>query len=284
MNNKETFILYKLHYEPIKHLSTEQMGLLFRAIFEYQTIGKEIKLDAETNIAFRFFKNQFIIDDEKYQIVKEKRSIAGKKGREVNVTNENQNKISENQNKYLLASDSKKQQNKQTTTNETKNNKINICQLNDNDNGNDNDYDNHNNYGNNNDLKGKNTKEENDEIIIQFENEVWTKYPFVSNKKQSLQKWKNKTEIERLKFLEIYNDFLDYCKLATWYSKDLQFLLNGNNWDVDWKTKTEQEKAKYNARGQPTVSNPHERYNQNFSKNLKQKEELDIDGITKQFD
>ena len=36
---KESFFFYISHYEPVKSLSDEELGQLFRLIFEYQITG-----------------------------------------------------------------------------------------------------------------------------------------------------------------------------------------------------------------------------------------------------
>lgn len=77
---KESFLLYKAFYEPIKYLTDEQMGRLFRAIYEYQINGSEPQADDVINMAFMFFKNQFRLDNEKYSRLVEKQRDNGKKG------------------------------------------------------------------------------------------------------------------------------------------------------------------------------------------------------------
>lgn len=66
MKEKESFLLYTSFYEPLKILSNEQLGKLFRAIFEYKINGIEW-VDNDIKIAFAFIKNQMRLDDEKYQ-------------------------------------------------------------------------------------------------------------------------------------------------------------------------------------------------------------------------
>lgn len=77
--NKESFLIYKSFYEPIKYLSNEQLGRLLRAIFEYQINGN-LDIDEDIKMAFEFFKNQFRIDDIKYQKKVEANRENGKKG------------------------------------------------------------------------------------------------------------------------------------------------------------------------------------------------------------
>lgn len=76
---KESFIIYKSFYEPIKILSDKQLGRLFRALFDYQI---ENKADVEPDIlmAFSFFKNQMDIDERKYDKVVERNRSNGSKG------------------------------------------------------------------------------------------------------------------------------------------------------------------------------------------------------------
>jgi hypothetical protein len=77
---RESFLIYKSFYEPIKDLSNDDLGQLFRAIFEYQLLDKE---PANTNrifMAFQFFKNQFRLDNDKYEKVVNKNRINGLSG------------------------------------------------------------------------------------------------------------------------------------------------------------------------------------------------------------
>ncbi len=63
---KETFIIYCSFYKPISILSDKQLGRLFRAIFEYN-LGEVVNVEDDIRMAFEFFKNQFILDESKYQ-------------------------------------------------------------------------------------------------------------------------------------------------------------------------------------------------------------------------
>lgn len=79
-NNRPSFLLYKSFYAPLKHLKDDELGLLFRALFDYQN-GLEIKnLPPQIGMAFAFFKNQFDLDDQKYQVVLERNKSNGSKG------------------------------------------------------------------------------------------------------------------------------------------------------------------------------------------------------------
>ena len=81
--DKPSFLIYKSFYKPIKNLSNEDKGKLFTAIFEHQTQdfdGSEQVIEPQIQMAFEFFKNQFELDNKKW----EKRVVAqkanGKKG------------------------------------------------------------------------------------------------------------------------------------------------------------------------------------------------------------
>lgn len=76
---KDSFILYNSFYEPIKTLKNEQLGKLFRAIFNY-TINGEITQEDDILIAFMFIKNQLDIDNEKYLKICERNKMNGQKG------------------------------------------------------------------------------------------------------------------------------------------------------------------------------------------------------------
>lgn len=76
MQKKESFIIYKSFYAPIKQLNDQQMGQLFRALFEYQINDQEVDPGSEIYMAFQFFKNQFNLDHKKYEAVCEKRKKA----------------------------------------------------------------------------------------------------------------------------------------------------------------------------------------------------------------
>ena len=65
---RDAFILYKSHYEPISVLTDEQLGRLFRAIFQWQINGKaDPEPGPDIAMAFGFILNQFRIDNEKYK-------------------------------------------------------------------------------------------------------------------------------------------------------------------------------------------------------------------------
>ena len=76
---KDSFLIYKPFYKPISRLSDKQLGRLFRAIFKYQ-LGEEVTVEEDIEMAFEFFKNQFEIDELKYQSIVERNRNNGRKG------------------------------------------------------------------------------------------------------------------------------------------------------------------------------------------------------------
>lgn len=63
---RDSFLLYRSFYGPIKKMTNNQLGRLFRAIFEYQISGESAR-DTDIEMALGFFINQFKIDEDKYQ-------------------------------------------------------------------------------------------------------------------------------------------------------------------------------------------------------------------------
>ncbi len=84
--NRESFLIYTSFYKPISTLSDKQLGRLFRAIFRYN-LGEAVNVEEDIRMAFEFFKNQFEIDENKYQ-AKIKRDIDnGRRGGNPNIIN-----------------------------------------------------------------------------------------------------------------------------------------------------------------------------------------------------
>ena len=81
MTTKDGFILYKSFYTPIEHLSKEKKGDLLDALFRYQINGSAEVEDPDVKMAFAFFKNQFDIDQRKYEETCRRRSGANGGGR-----------------------------------------------------------------------------------------------------------------------------------------------------------------------------------------------------------
>ena len=80
---RPSFLIYKSFYKPIKNLSNEDKGKLFTAIFEHQTQdfdGSEQVIEPQIEMAFEFFKNQFELDNKKWEKRVEAQRANGKKG------------------------------------------------------------------------------------------------------------------------------------------------------------------------------------------------------------
>ena len=78
--NKDTIIFYLSQYESIKsELTNEQLGRLFRALFEKQ-LGNEVVLEDDIKIAFNFLNNQLLVDKKKYEEKCARLRENGKKG------------------------------------------------------------------------------------------------------------------------------------------------------------------------------------------------------------
>ena len=76
---KKSFILHVDSLGVLSDLSDEQAGKLFKAMLAFHK-GEEVELDPLTKMAFSFFKNQFLRDNEKYIKTCEARAQAGSKG------------------------------------------------------------------------------------------------------------------------------------------------------------------------------------------------------------
>lgn len=107
MSDRPSFLIYKSFYEPIKHLSDEDLGRLFRAIFELQSEdNKKQEIDISIKMAFSFFKNQFDLDEKKYDKRVQANRVNGLKGgrpnkpKEPNGLNGNPNNPSEAKKAY----------------------------------------------------------------------------------------------------------------------------------------------------------------------------------------
>jgi len=76
---KPSFLLYRSFYEPIKSLNDTDLGKLFRAIYEYQISGVLPDSSSKIFMAFQFFRNQFELDETKYNSKCEKNAENVKK-------------------------------------------------------------------------------------------------------------------------------------------------------------------------------------------------------------
>ncbi|MPR36579.1 DUF6291 domain-containing protein [Salmonirosea aquatica] len=80
IQERDAFLMHKLHYPALKQMSNEMLGEFIRAVYEYQIEGAEPAADSPINIAFLFVKAQFDIDERKYNAVVERNRENGSKG------------------------------------------------------------------------------------------------------------------------------------------------------------------------------------------------------------
>jgi len=103
-------------YDAIKDLSNEQLGRLFRALFENQrqnnlkTTENNVVLDNDIKIAFNFINNQMVVDNEKYLKKCETLRNNAKKGgapkgnqnaRKQKQPNRKKNNLNDNENEHV---------------------------------------------------------------------------------------------------------------------------------------------------------------------------------------
>lgn len=75
-----SFILFSDLQDPVKLLSDEEAGVLFKSIFEYRNGGLKKELTGATKIAFMFIKLQLDRSEEHYQMICERNRANGAKG------------------------------------------------------------------------------------------------------------------------------------------------------------------------------------------------------------
>lgn len=119
---KDSIIFYLSHYEVVKQMDNEQLGKLYRALFEL-ALGNDPKIDDDIKIPFGFIKNQLVLDIDKYNEKCLKNKENGKLGGrpKKNATEENEkpkkaNGFFENPNK-----NENKNENKNDNENDNKN-------------------------------------------------------------------------------------------------------------------------------------------------------------------
>ena len=77
---KNSFVLYHNYRDSLEDLTDEQVGKLFRAIFDYEIDKKEPNFTGELKIAFRFIKKDLDINADKYESICERNRTNGAKG------------------------------------------------------------------------------------------------------------------------------------------------------------------------------------------------------------
>ena len=118
---KDSFVLYTSQYVAIKELEDEQLGRLFRALFEKQ-LGNEVVLTNDIKIAFNFINNQMVVDNQKYKKKFETLKNNAKKGgapkgnqnaKKQKQPNREKNNLNDNDNDNVtIINDSLKEKNK----------------------------------------------------------------------------------------------------------------------------------------------------------------------------
>ena len=78
-SERPSFLLYKADYDAIKNLSDQNLGKLFRAIFEYHN-DKELQLEPEVQMALNFLKKQLQLDHIKWEKKVAAQKANGEKG------------------------------------------------------------------------------------------------------------------------------------------------------------------------------------------------------------
>lgn len=79
-DDKKSFILFTENRKQIEQLSSEEAGILFKAILAYVDEGIIPQLDRTVAMCFSFMQCQLDRNIEKWNAVKEKHAQNGKKG------------------------------------------------------------------------------------------------------------------------------------------------------------------------------------------------------------
>lgn len=77
---KKSFVLYVDYWQHLENLTTEELGRLTTAIFDYVRTGVLPEIDGATKMAFSFIRAQLDRDAEKYENICERNRINGAKG------------------------------------------------------------------------------------------------------------------------------------------------------------------------------------------------------------
>jgi hypothetical protein len=101
--NKKSFILYNDLINIVRKLPMEKKGLLFETILEFVNGNQHQITDDVVDIAFESIKQQLIRDAELWEIKRERRSNAGKKGVQAKLSNAKQNEAMLSNAKQSLA-------------------------------------------------------------------------------------------------------------------------------------------------------------------------------------
>ena len=77
---KDSFIIYTKYEEQISLLSDAQAGVLFRALFCYQTEKTLPQMDGITNIVFTTIRQDIAAENQRYNEICEINKATGKRG------------------------------------------------------------------------------------------------------------------------------------------------------------------------------------------------------------
>ena len=77
---KNSFVIYHNYRDTLEDLTDEQVGKLFRAIFDYEIDKKEPNFNGELKIAFRFIKKDLDLNNDKHESICERNRKNGQKG------------------------------------------------------------------------------------------------------------------------------------------------------------------------------------------------------------
>ena len=77
---KNSFVIYHNYRETLEDLTDEQVGKLFRAIFDYEIDKKEPNFNGELKIAFRFIKKDLDLNNDKYESICKRNRKNGQNG------------------------------------------------------------------------------------------------------------------------------------------------------------------------------------------------------------
>lgn len=90
-SSKKSFLLHIDSLDILDELTDEEAGALFKAIRSYQKC-EELNLTGLVRVAFSPFRNQFIRDNEKYDLTCKRRAEAGSKGGKAKQANASKSK------------------------------------------------------------------------------------------------------------------------------------------------------------------------------------------------
>lgn len=77
---KNSFVIYHNYRDTLEDLTDEQVGILFRAILDYEIDKKEPNFNGELKMAFRFIKKDLDLNSDKYTSICERNRMNGLKG------------------------------------------------------------------------------------------------------------------------------------------------------------------------------------------------------------